>query len=736
MVQFFNSKCEEPIRERHCVVGMRYLSLDGAELAKISCPGCGSEISQANYSMSAKRIILWRGSVGYLLPLVMEVSSVARFQRQQCSGVYEVTVGSFDSRELNRFVKRSFDGPGLQVREFKFAFDDLVLTITNGYNNIKKLKLSKSRVAYYSNTTATKQILLIRAGDVEQNPGWVNSEGNESDYLQNFAREIGSGSNNLNVAHINIRSLRNKLDEVKVLMQVCRFDILAITETHLNQKISNKQLEIDNYKIVRRDRNSGAAGEGCLVYINNHICSSRLKSLEVLEIEGIWLKISINSTVFIVGTIYRPPDDNEFFGHFRQMLERVWMKHRNVMIVGDFNCDFSRREGDIILSTCGKRLHNLLIQFEYSVANNQSTRVTKDTSTLIDLVITSKAELIKHTMTLELGISDHKLVNACLMTKIKRPPPKIVKARSYKHFDQSKFVKDIEEAPWSAGATFDDVDDCYQTWLELFNGICDRHAPYKEIKIRRKTLPWITPQIRHKMNVRYKTLLKARQTKKEELWAKYRELRNSVTKEVRLAKTKYYTELFDKVRDCKSYWKLIKNATNSQKRQPILGIRKFDGSMETSDQGKADLLNEHFSKIGEKLANKFPVSNQGDCFRHITRITPTVMHIALSTDVISRSLKNLKPDKASGPDNVLPKLLKFAGDALIPSLMSLYTISMTSNVVPKTWKSANVTPLFKKEDETDKQNYRPISLLCVPGKLMETNVCSTINYNPYYGKST
>ena len=144
-----------------------------------------------------------------------------------------------------------------------------------------------------------------------------------------------------------------------------------------------------------------------------------------------------------------------------------------------------------------------------------------------------------------------------------------------------------------------------ETWLELFNGICDRHAPYKEIKIRRKTLPWITPQIRHKMNVRYKTLLKARQTKKEELWAKYRELRNSVTKEVRLAKTKYYTELFDKVRDCKSYWKLIKNATNSQKRQPILGIRKFDGSMETSDQGKADLLNEHFSKIGEKLANMF-----------------------------------------------------------------------------------------------------------------------------------
>ena len=34
--------------------------------------------------------------------------------------------------------------------------------------------------------------------------------------------------------------------------------------------------------------------------------------------------------------------------------------------------------------------------------------------------------------------------------------------------------------------------------------------------------------------------------------------------------------------------------------------------------------------------------------------------------------------------------------------------------------------LVKKDDETDKQNFRPKSLLCVPGKLMETQVVSTI----------
>lgn len=171
------------------------------------------------------------------------------------------------SRDFDRFFAGRFSGSGSKVKTFEFTYEGLVSTTTDvltittvitkrfSFWNCagKRPKLSAGRVAYYSNTTATRRILLIRAGDVEQNPGWQDATRHDSDYLQDFAREIGSGSNNLSVAHLNIRSLRNKLDEVKVLMQVCRFDILAITETHLDRKISNKQLEIDNYKIVRRE---------------------------------------------------------------------------------------------------------------------------------------------------------------------------------------------------------------------------------------------------------------------------------------------------------------------------------------------------------------------------------------------------------------------------------------------------------------------------------------------------
>ena len=72
-----------------------------------------------------------------------------------------------------------------------------------------------------------------------------------------------------------------------ILLHVCRFDILAITETHLDRKISNRQLEIDNYKVIRRNRDINTTGGGCLFDIANHICSTRPSSLKLLDIEAI-----------------------------------------------------------------------------------------------------------------------------------------------------------------------------------------------------------------------------------------------------------------------------------------------------------------------------------------------------------------------------------------------------------------------------------------------------------------
>lgn len=70
----------------------------------------------------------------------------------------------------------------------------------------------------------------------------------EGDYLQDFVGWMHKGKHVLSIAHINIRSLRNKVDEIRILLNVCKFDVLTISETYLDKKISNSQLEVENYK--------------------------------------------------------------------------------------------------------------------------------------------------------------------------------------------------------------------------------------------------------------------------------------------------------------------------------------------------------------------------------------------------------------------------------------------------------------------------------------------------------
>ena len=100
------------------------------------------------------------------------------------------------------------------------------LNQTNSRNfktKLAKRKFSCRRVAYYSNSVAARQILLLSA-DFELNPGpSTQSVDSRRDYLEQFVHSMDNSLTNLLIAH-NIRSLRNKLDEIGLLLKVCRFE--------------------------------------------------------------------------------------------------------------------------------------------------------------------------------------------------------------------------------------------------------------------------------------------------------------------------------------------------------------------------------------------------------------------------------------------------------------------------------------------------------------------------------
>ncbi len=59
-------------------------------------------------------------------------------------------------------------------------------------------------------------------------------------------------------------------------------------------------------------------------------------------------------------------------------------------------------------------------------------------------------------------------------------------------------------------------------------------------------------------------------------------------------------------------------------------------------------------------------------------------------------------------------------------LTNLFRWSIDHEIVYESWKQARVSPIFKKDDSTDPGNYRPISLLSVPSKLLEAEINDSI----------
>lgn len=68
----------------------------------------------------------------------------------------------------------------------------------------------------------------------------------------------------LRIAHINVRSLRNKVHELSTLIKSENINVLAVSETHLDQSITDMGVAIPGYNIFKNDRN--IFGGGVAIY--------------------------------------------------------------------------------------------------------------------------------------------------------------------------------------------------------------------------------------------------------------------------------------------------------------------------------------------------------------------------------------------------------------------------------------------------------------------------------------
>lgn len=202
--------------------------------------------------------------------------------------------------------------------------------------------------------------------------------------------------------HLNIHYLYPKLFEIKHLLSKYKeIDILGLCETFLNEYFFDNELELTNYQLFRKDRNSH--GGGIVLYVKSeHFCNRR-HDLEQETIESIWVEVKCpKQKPFILGYIYRPPSSlSSWNDEIENCLEKFYTENKEVILFGDFNYNFTNN------SSSNSAWNDIITTHNLQQLVETHTRVTPHSATIIDHIYTNKPSNIIQVTVPELSISDH-----------------------------------------------------------------------------------------------------------------------------------------------------------------------------------------------------------------------------------------------------------------------------------------------------------------------------------------
>ena len=128
-----------------------------------------------------------------------------------------------------------------------------------------------------------------------------------------------------------------KLSEIKYLLteNQSNVDILCLCETFLSESIQTRELNVNGFDVMRRDRGNKPGG-GILIYTSNQIKTIRREDLEYPSIESVLFEVIYKFQKPVVfGYVYRPPNSSiEWLSAFESMIVKAEMEDKELVLLG------------------------------------------------------------------------------------------------------------------------------------------------------------------------------------------------------------------------------------------------------------------------------------------------------------------------------------------------------------------------------------------------------------------
>jgi len=460
--------------------------------------------------------------------------------------------------------------------------------------------------------------------------------------------------------------------------------------------------------------------------VKNEIVSRTLDKYRFpKDIQIICIEIRLKSKVWLCTFVYRPPklNLNYFLEHLTKALD--FYSYKNCIVIGDFNTEPENTA--------------LNAFFQENMLNNHMKSKTCFKSTegsCIDLILSNQKFLIKHTDSVDTGISDfHHMVYAILKSKYSRLPPKKVHYRTFKKFSEESFLKELSQTLSATNIVK------YELFESLFESVLDKHAPQKTKLVRGNEKPHMNKILRKAIMKR--SYLRNAHLKSPSLstWQAYKDQRNYVTSlNLKTKKAYFQSAALNPSQGDGKFWEICKPFMHDKSTEVDKIVLLQDEKVISNDVDIARIFNTHFTKITTKLNLETwtPPLKIKTCFTDpISKIIiryrdhPSINKIKsligdaeyfdfskITLETVQKHVMSLKSNKASS-GNINAKMLKLASSVCSPYLNSCINNSIDTGKFPDSLKCASITPIFKKGDKTQVKNYRPISILPAASKLFE-----------------
>ena len=195
------------------------------------------------------------------------------------------------------------------------------------------------------------------------------------------------------------------MEELTISAGTTNAAIIAVTETWLDNTISDNEVCIPGYGIQRKDRNR--EGGGVCIFIRNNINFNRRCDIDKDDLAFLAIDIMLpKSKPILLGVGYRPPRDNMFYAKLEEVLSSCTNLFRQeCYILGDFNTDILAEK-----SVLKKDFENFLRIFDLKQIITEPTRVTDTSETAIDLICTSDVANVSQSGVLPWKLSDHNVI--------------------------------------------------------------------------------------------------------------------------------------------------------------------------------------------------------------------------------------------------------------------------------------------------------------------------------------